>query len=308
MSWTEQALGFDCLGHQLLGVLAEPAPAPLPGDVGVVIVVGGPQYRAGSHRLFVKLARALAQAGVPALRFDVRGMGDSEGDFPGFERLTPDIGAAIAALQSRRPEVRRVLLWGLCDGASAALLYLHDTRDARVHGLCLLNPWVRSPQAQARTNVKHYYAQRLLEPDFWRRLLGGRIGAQALRGLAANLALAWGGRRGGADSSAANDGFQQRMARAWNGFGGELLLLLSGDDYTAKEFLEHCAGDAQWRAALRHARLQRATLPRADHTFSGTAATAWVLERTLAWAQGPLARAPAATTRPAGSTGPVPCA
>ena len=98
------------------------------------------------------MARALAAAGYPVLRFDVRGMGDSSGPLHDFLDQTPDVAAAIEAL-CREAGVQRVMLWGLCDGASAALLYLHERPDPRVAGLCLLNPWVRSAQSLARTQV-----------------------------------------------------------------------------------------------------------------------------------------------------------
>ena len=65
---------FSCGGDQLVGMV-HPAAARL----GVVIVVGGPQYRVGSHRQFVLMARDLAREGYPVLRFDYRGMGDSDG-------------------------------------------------------------------------------------------------------------------------------------------------------------------------------------------------------------------------------------
>ncbi|WP_298235079.1 hydrolase 1, exosortase A system-associated [uncultured Azohydromonas sp.] len=285
-AWREDALAFDCRGLQLVGVLAGPARAA-GSDTGVVIVTGGPQYRAGAHRLFVRLARALAGAGHPVLRFDLRGMGDSEGDFPGFEHTAPDIGAAIEALLARCPQLRRVMLWGLCDGASAALLYLHATRDARVRGLCLANPWVRSAQSLARTHVKHYYARRLLQRGFWLKLLRGGVGLGAVRGLLGNLGTALRRQRGPAGQAGAPPGFEQRMAQAWHAFDGELLLLLSGNDFTAREFLERCAGDATWHAALRHPRLAQATLPEADHTFSRAAAADWVLRTTLAWLRAP---------------------
>src|ERR1700760_457890 len=117
---TERVLTFDCQGDALVGVLSEPS---APRETGVVIVVGGPQYRAGSHRQFVLLARAIARQGFAVLRFDVRGMGDSAGSPRDFENIGEDVDAAIAALMQQVPAVRQVALWGLCDGASAALLH-----------------------------------------------------------------------------------------------------------------------------------------------------------------------------------------
>jgi len=78
MPHVEEALVFDCGGSSLIGVLSG---AALAAERGVLIVVGGPQYRAGSHRQFTLLARHLAERGVPTLRFDYRGMGDSDGGY-----------------------------------------------------------------------------------------------------------------------------------------------------------------------------------------------------------------------------------
>ena len=63
----EQPLLIECAGEQLVGIISRP-PVAAPAALGVVIVVGGPQYRAGSHRMFVELARALATAGHAVLR------------------------------------------------------------------------------------------------------------------------------------------------------------------------------------------------------------------------------------------------
>ena len=115
---TERAVSFPCAGEDLVGVLALPQTAR---PVGVVIVVGGPQYRGGSHRQFVLLARALARAGFPALRFDHRGAGDATGAMRAFTDIDDDIGAAIDEL-CRACALDRVVLFGLCDAASAALV------------------------------------------------------------------------------------------------------------------------------------------------------------------------------------------
>ena len=282
-SATERALTFDCEGRPLVGILHEPA-APAP--IGVVIIVGGPQYRAGSHRQFVWLARVMAQAGFAVLRFDHRGMGDSASEARSFESLNQDVAAAIAALQGSVPAVRRIVLWGLCDGASAALLYLDRLRDPRVDGLCLVNPWVRSGATLARTQIRHYYTRRLRERAFWLKLLSGRIGSEAWRALAANL------RARRAAPGPTQTSFQQRMARAWEGFGGSILLLLSEDDYTAKEFVDLVREDGAWAGPMRHPRLQRHDVPGADHTFSDRALMSKVNELTVQWLLALTTRAP----------------
>jgi exosortase A-associated hydrolase 1 len=287
----EEALTFICGTETLVGIVHRPAvhASTDAATTGLIVIVGGPQYRVGSHRQFVHLARALAGAGHPVLRFDVTGMGDSTGELRGFEQIGDEIAAAIDLLQRCQPSVQRVVLWGLCDGASAALLYLHQTSDARVRGLCLLNPWVRSPVSLARTQVKHYYRDRLLQKDFWTKLATGRIGVTALSGLVDSLRRMHGRHDRHDDpprSSSEVLSFQQRMADAWRGFAHPVLLMLSERDYTAKEFIEHVTSHPAWSGALHRRGLCRFDLPAADHTCSTAAARAEVEARTLQWLAG----------------------
>lgn len=274
MSFIEEPVRFACENETLFGILARPEQ---PADLGIVIVVGGPQTRVGSHRQFVLHSRALAAAGFATLRFDVRGMGDSTGTQRNFEQITPDIAAAIGALQAQCPQVRRIVLWGLCDAASAALLYCDETHDPRIAGLCLLNPWVRSAATLAKTQVKHYYGQRLLQREFWAKLLSGRLNvidsiAELLRKLGQATA-----------QTEQNLGFQERMARGWKHFTGPTLLILSGNDYTAKEFLEYAASSASWHGLLERPGVTRFDLPNADHTFSSAVWRDTVAETCLKW-------------------------
>lgn len=275
----EQATQFTCHGDTLIGILALPAHA---ARTGVVIIVGGPQYRAGSHRQFVLLARALVAAGCAVLRFDVRGMGDSGGAQRSFEAIGDDIAAALNHLQERVPTVQAVVLWGLCDAAAAALLFCHDRADARVAGLCLLNPWVRSEASLARTQVRHYYTQRLRQKEFWLKLLSGKVALGALGGFVQKLGQA---RRAadGAGKGGVTLPFQQRMAQAWQGFKGKMLLILSGDDYTAKEFLEYTGADPAWQNWQHHPGLTRHDIADVDHTFSSAAARKQVEDITANW-------------------------
>ena len=278
----ETAIGFPCGDEQLIGVLSLPTRPE--SDAGVLVIVGGPQYRVGSHRQFVQLARAIAAAGFPVMRFDYRGMGDSLGPQRNFENITEDIASAIDAFAEHLPGLRRIVLWGLCDGASAALLYLHDAQkpDPRIAGLCLLNPWVRSDASLARTHVRHYYLRRLRQRDFWVKLLRGAVALQALRDLAANLRAAFGGAAGSAGTRQPLP-YQQRMASAWASFAGPVLLLLSEHDYTAREFIDVSRSDPLWRRALGRRPATTVLLAGADHTCSQPSARSTVERTTIKW-------------------------
>lgn len=279
MNYSEQASVFPCAGEQLLGIVASPEQA---ARTGVLIVVGGPQYRAGSHRQFLLLSRALAAAGYPAMRFDYRGMGDSTGELRNFEHASEDIAAAVDAFMAAVPGLERVVIWGLCDAASAALLHWDATRDPRIGGLVLLNPWVRSEATLARAHIKHYYAQRLLQPEFWRKLLGGQLGiGRAVGGFLNSLRQS---RQVGSHAGGrAQLSFQERMLRGLGEFRGKVLLILSGDDYTAKEFIESTRASAAWQAALSGGNVVTREVAGADHTFSSAEWRSVVEAMTVDW-------------------------
>jgi uncharacterized protein len=277
-AWQERVLAFHCQSEPLLGILTLPEAVR---GAAVLIIVGGPQYRAGSHRQFVLLARHLAAAGHPVLRFDYRGMGDSAGALHSFEQVDEDIGAAVNALSTTVGAEHPIVLWGLCDGASAALMYLQATADARVRALCLVNPWLRTAQSQARTQVKHYYRDRLRDPAFWKKLLRGEMAAGALAGFLRSLRAARS--RDAAPEAGASLPYPQRMAMAWSRFNGPIALLLSDTDYTAREFEEHSAADSLWRAALAQRPPERVSLAGADHTCSQPSAERALHEATAAF-------------------------
>ena len=268
MNCTESAVQFSCGADTLLGIVSAPCGTVAALPIGVVLVVGGPQYRAGSHRQFVSLARDLAGAGIHVLRFDVRGMGDSSGTQRNFESIDQDIKAAVDCLTTHVATVQRVVLWGLCDGASAALLYVKSSGDERVAALCLLNPWVRSEATLALTHVKHYYAQRLLQKAFWLKLLSGAVGRQALVGLRDTIKAAFFAPAKAARSADDSSDYRVAMAQAWRGFNRPILLILSGNDLTAKEFLAFSAASPAWQHALCLTTVTRHDLPKADHTLS----------------------------------------
>jgi exosortase A-associated hydrolase 1 len=286
---TEAALTFDCGGDTLVGILHRPL---RPRRRGVVIVVGGgPQYRAGGHRQLTLWSRALCEAGFPVLRFDYRGMGDAHGSFRGFTDADDDIRAAVDQLKAQVPEVDEVVLWGECDASSAILMYAY--RDARVKGAVLLNPWVRTEAGQAKAILRFYYLQRVLQPSFWRKLFSGRLNPlESLRSALGLLRQARGGQPAAAAQAATGDlkapiprelPLTEGLLLGLQRFQGRLLLVLSGRDLIAKEFDQLLKDSPAWQQALAAKPVQRQDMADGDHTFSSAEQRGQVLAWGQAW-------------------------
>lgn len=286
MNIEERGVSFHCAGCWLYGVLSLPAATPV-ATRGVVLVVGGPQYRVGSHRQFTLLARELASQGVPVLRFDYRGMGDSEGELRDFSDVEPDLRAAIDAFFGELPGATEVVLWGLCDAASAAMFYAHQ--DQRVTGMVLLNPWARTEEGAARAYLRHYYLKRLFDPGLWKKIAAGRFSPTAalrsflgLLGKAARATPA--SSQSEVTTQAVSQSLPQRMLDGYSRFRGHTLFITSGGDLTAREF-EALASGRGWRRAMRGKRVARERLRDADHTFSRTEWRDQVARWTADWLQ-----------------------
>jgi exosortase A-associated hydrolase 1 len=259
----EQAVVFGCSGSQLVGILHSAyAGRSSPGTkLAIVVVVGGPQYRVGSHRQFVATARSLAAAGYPVFRFDYRGMGDSDGEPRTFEAVEDDIRAAIDVVQRRLPDYGIVLM-GLCDAASAILMY--DRVDVATRGVVLLNPWVRTELGLARAQMRHYYGARLMSAAFWSKLRRFDWDYRAsIASLSATIARLLRRRPpiGGTT-------FVDRMRIGLAKLSVPALFVLSERDLTAREFEDLISSDPRWTRLLQQENVCVEHLPDADHTFS----------------------------------------
>ncbi|MFA5950948.1 MAG: hypothetical protein WC807_11770 [Hyphomicrobium sp.] len=137
--WIESAVTF---GEQqaLAGILCIPR-SPNPAANPVIICNSGMSYHIGWSRMSVRHARALAAAGIPSLRYDAAGIGDSLADehatgLPLYNTAAEASLTAAIDFMSDKGLAAPIVL-GACSGAYTAF---HVTRaDPRVKRAILVN-------------------------------------------------------------------------------------------------------------------------------------------------------------------------
>jgi exosortase A-associated hydrolase 1 len=218
-------------------------------------------------------------------------MGDSYGEPRTFEHVHDDINAAIEHFLSVVPGLQQLVLWGLCDGASASLA--HAALDRRVTGLVLLNPWVRTEAGIAGAYLRRYYFRRFFDPDFWSKVRRFELDvvasvASAVRLMRAALGVQSTGAAAGTEGATA-DGVDSpqplpvRMLADLRRYAGRVLVILSGDDLTAEEFRRTTVKSRAWRRELAKPRVTRQQLSPANHTFSREVWREQVASWTVEW-------------------------
>jgi exosortase A-associated hydrolase 1 len=214
-------------------------------------------------------------------------MGDSGGDLVDFLHIENDIRAAIDEFCHECPNIETVILWGLCDAATAAAFYAPT--DLRVSGLVLLNPWVRSVTSEARAYLKHYYLGRFFSMAFWKKIFRGEymLGKSLGIFIAKIRSVVLHSGETGNDSEFKGVDLAVRVYQDLAKFGGKVLLICSGSDLTAAEFMDNVKARPKFTSLLESDRFTRRELPEADHTFSRSAwrdqVSSWVKEWGDTW-------------------------
>src|SRR5262245_31657885 len=129
---------FESDGQAILGVIHQPRELRAERLPAVAIFHGFVGSKDQPHQIFVKLAEALAAAGVVALRIDFRGRGDSEGDTVDmtFEGDMADARGALDLLAAQPGvDAGRLGVLGMSWGATIAACLAG--RDQRVGSTAL---------------------------------------------------------------------------------------------------------------------------------------------------------------------------
>lgn len=285
---TERALSFLSGGHRLVGVLAEPGPEVESAEVAAVLVHGWGSYRAGPHAMLIKLARALAESGVPTLRFDLRGRGDSEGDY--FETdLDGMIADCVAAGTLVRRETGRDALAavGLCSGGNviigAATLAPEFVKLVPISTLPFQSHKKASQERRRTLAALASYARKLLRPETYGKLFRGEVHFDLVRKAVA-------GGEGGTEGGRNRKESSRDIVAAFARYPGALLFLYGGADAEGDEGRRH------YEAFSREHGIRAAfhVVDGANHNFYSLAWEREVIDETVRFV-GAACRAPAST-------------
>lgn len=252
----------------LVGILTMPA-APN-AHVGMLIMSPGALHKVGNCRFNVRLARQAAAAGIPAMRFDFSGLGDSlpRRDVPFDESVRRD---AVAALDTLCAEagVTHVISAGLCSGADIGQRLARD--DARIVGLAGIDPWCYADRRATVTRIVRGLARK------WHTLP-----ARALRLV----------RRAATGAAPAPTMGDVRLVPPIEEMTAELTAIASrGVRFWAvftSGMFETYSYAGQYRSVFARvrfgARLEEHYLPEADHLVTNPAHQRWMLDAIVRWA------------------------
>ncbi len=173
----ERVVQFEVNDQMVRGNLIQTGPD---AAVGALILHGWGGVRSGPHGLLTVLARKLGELGVPSIRFDLRGRGESDGSATAADLVTmAEDGLAAAKILQSEAGVRKLLLIGICSGGNVGIGLLDRLPD--VESLFLLSVYPfgdgDSFKRDAQRTAKHLkeYWKKLWLKETWKKLVRGGI-------------------------------------------------------------------------------------------------------------------------------------
>jgi pimeloyl-ACP methyl ester carboxylesterase len=274
----EEFVGIGPSDDQCLAVLTTCRQrAPGPGATWVVFVNSGGARRSGPNRMWTMFARRWASRGIPSLRLDVRGAGDSDGvelaslDSMYAPSVVDDVISALAFLRRQRGAGQFVVA-GLCSGAYAS--FQAAIRQSDVMAALLVNPLEIFSSTSREASAARPY-------DRVSPFARGRIGRLARGEVAVRTVARFAGR----SAAVISDRSRERLSRRFGGSSSreEVAAAIVGGVRHLSErgsslLIVHSAGDAsidylRWHLGAQLPEIeslpgvQRRIISGADHIF-----------------------------------------
>lgn len=156
----ERPVFFPCGDESRAGILTVPAQ---PNGRTVLIPWGAGVYpSSGRNRVRTRLARALADQGFHAFRFDYRGVGESEGEYRKPNMASPATADILAACEWLRSQgLTRLVVAAHCFGGWSALMAASQITG--LEGMAVISAPVRRDHREMRTSQRswRWWATRL---------------------------------------------------------------------------------------------------------------------------------------------------
>lgn len=273
-------LGDD---DHVVSILTLPDAALDPSTPAVLVLNAGVLHRVGPHRLHVALARRLAGLGLPVLRLDLSGIGDSSAGAASMsfrESSVADTRAAMDLL-GQRLGTRRFVLFGVCSGADNAMAAA--AVDDRVVGLVLIDSYsYATTKSGLRADLAK--ARRLASPREFAAWTSRRLGSVGAR------LMGSGPHAERSAASASGEPTQEgRVAPPLETYRSmvsgflernvAMLMVFSG---VLRERYNDADQIFEWWPEAR-GRIERAYFPKSNHTFTTLAMQADLIGTVAAW-------------------------
>lgn len=154
---------------KLIGILT--LPENRVSEVSVVFSNVGLGHRIGPFRWYVDLARDLAKSGIPSLRFDIAGLGDSPLNNDSLSEQDRAVAQTILACDYLKETTQssQFVLLGLCTGADRA--HRSALTDERICGIVCLDGYAYTTSGFRRRRVM----QRIFSAKRLRRFFETKI-------------------------------------------------------------------------------------------------------------------------------------
>lgn len=153
---TRRHFQFECEGSMLSATMDLPDDTS-GANTALLIVSAGNFPRCGAWSSMAQLADRIAVLGYPVMRFDRRGVGDSDGPYVPVTSASPDVQAALTTLRGKLPHIDKIIGFGNQDAADALIA----SGGTGMDGLILANPWACSPRQDASENLSHPMRMRM---------------------------------------------------------------------------------------------------------------------------------------------------